>query len=262
MQVVVIGGTGLIGTKVVARLREHGHEARPASPDTGVDTLTGEGVAEALAGADVLVDVSNSPSFEESAVRHFFETGTGNLLAAAKRAGIKHYVILSVVGTRRLQEAGYFRGKLRQEQLLQESGMPYTIVHSTQFFEFIKSIVDMATAGGVVRLAPVLFQPIASDDVARAVARAAVAEPVNGFIEIAGPDQFRLDHLVSETLAARHDPRQVISDPNARYSGAILEEHTLVPGPDAQLGATHLREWQAQMAARAASPQPVAAAAR
>ncbi|HWA16444.1 MAG TPA: NAD(P)H-binding protein, partial [Gemmatimonadales bacterium] len=195
MKVVIIGGTGLIGSKVVARLREHGHEAVPASPDTGVNALTGEGVAEALDGADVLIDVSNSPSFEERAVREFFETGTGNLLAAARRAGIKHYVILSVVGTRRLQEAGYFRGKLRQEQLLQESGMAYTIVHSTQFFEFIRTIVDLATTGGVVRLAPVLFQPIASDDVARAVGKAAVSPPVNGIIEIAGPEQFRLDQL-------------------------------------------------------------------
>lgn len=261
MKVVVIGGTGLIGTKVVARLREHGHDAIPAAPETGVNTLTGEGVPQVLAGADVLVDVSNSPSFEEAAVKHFFETGTTNLLAAAKAAGIRHYVILSVVGTRRLQEAGYFRGKIRQEQLLQESGMPYTIVHSTQFFEFIKTIVDSATKGGVIRLAPVLFQPIASDDVAKAVGRASVSPPVNGYIEIAGPDQFRLDHLVSTTLAARHDPRQVISDPDARYSGALLEEHTLVPGPGAQLGAIHLRDWQAQMAGTAA-PQPATAGAR
>jgi uncharacterized protein YbjT (DUF2867 family) len=259
MKVIVIGGTGLVGRQVVARLREHGHVAVPASPDTGVNSLTGEGVAQALAGADVLVDLSNSPSFEEGAVRNFFETGTRNLLAAAQVAGIRHYLILSVVGTDRLQEAGYFRGKIRQEELLQESGLPYTIVHSTQFFEFIKTIVDSATAGNTVRLAPVLFQPIASEDVARAVGRAAVSAPVNGIIEIAGPQQFRLDQLVSETLSARKDPRQVISDPNARYSGALLNERTLVPGDGARLGEIRLADWQAQM--RQAAPQPATVAA-
>lgn len=260
MKVTVIGGTGLIGSKLVARLREHGHEAVPAAPDTGVNTLTGEGVAAAVAGADVLVDVSNSPSFEEGAVRNFFETGTRNLLAAARAAGVGHYVILSVVGTDRLQESGYFRGKIRQEQLLQESGMPYTIVHSTQFFEFIKSIVDMSTSGTAIRLAPVLFQPIAAEDVAKAVGKAAVSPPVNGIVEIAGPELFRLDQLVRETLAARNDARPVITDPTARYSDALLNERTLVPSEGAKLGELRLRDWQAQQ--RQAANQPAMASAR
>ena len=213
MKIVVIGGTGLVGSKVVYRLRDHGHEAVPASPVTGVNTLTGEGLAEALHGASVVIDVSNSPSFEDAAVLEFFETSTRNLLGADAVAGVSHHVALSVVGTQRLSESGYFRAKIAQEQLITDSSIPYSIVHTTQFFEFVGSIADAATVDDTVRLPPVLIQPIAADDVATAVARIAVGMPVNGIVEIAGPQQFRLDELVRRSLRVRADPREVISDP-------------------------------------------------
>ena len=246
MKVVVIGGTGLVGSQVVQLLNEHGHSTVAAAPNTGVNTITGEGLAEALDKADVVVDVSNSPSFERDAAIAFFETATGNLLEAEKKAGVKHHVALSVVGTDELAPAsGYFRAKQVQEELIAKGEIPYTIVHATQFFEFIKGIVDSATDGDTVRLAPVYFQPIASADVATAVARAATNDPVNGITEIAGPQRFRLDELVAGNLAARQDPRTVISDPDALYWGAKLAEYTLTPGDDATVLDTHLKDWQA-----------------
>lgn len=246
MKVVVIGGTGLIGSKVVARLGEHGHEAVAAAPRTGVDTLTGEGLAEALHGADVVVDVSNSPSFEDQAVMDFFRTATGNLLKAEADSGVTHHVALSVVGTERLQDSGYFRAKQAQEALIKESGIPYSIVHATQFFEFVKSIAAEATDGDTVRLAPVEIQPVASDDVAAAVARAAVGTPADGLIEIAGPEVFRLDELIRKGLAVQNDPRTVVADVHARYFGAELQQSTLMPGPHAQTGEVTFAGWLAR----------------
>jgi uncharacterized protein YbjT (DUF2867 family) len=247
-KVVVIGGTGLIGSKVVARLAEHGHEAIAASPNSGVNTLTGEGLAEVLAGAQVVVDVSNSPSLEDKAALEFFTTSTGNLLAAARTAGVGHHVALSVVGTERLQESGYLRAKLTQEQLIKESGLPYSIVHATQFFEFVSGIADAATDGTTVRLSPALVQPIAADAVASAVARTAVGEPVNGIIEIAGPEQFGLDELIRKGLSFRGDPRAVVADPEARYYGARLGERTLLPGADALTLDPRFEDWLVQTA--------------
>jgi uncharacterized protein YbjT (DUF2867 family) len=246
MKIVVIGGTGLIGSKLVDRLRKHGHEAVPASPNTGVNTLTGEGLSEALDGADVVVDVSNSPSFEDAAVLEFFETSTRNLLDAGQAAGVGHHVALSVVGTERLAESGYFRAKIAQEGLIKESSIPYSIVHATQFFEFLKGIADGATVGSTVPLAPVLIQPMAAEDVASAVGRTAVGPPINGTVEVAGPEQFRLDELVRSRLRAIDDPRQVITDPAARYFGAVLAERTLLPGDDASLAETRLEDWTTQ----------------
>ena len=249
MKIVVIGGTGLIGSKLVEKLREHGHEAVPASPDSGVNTLTGEGLAEVLSGAQVVVDVSNSPSFEDEAVLAFFETSTRNLLEAEGAAGVGHHVALSVVGTDRLSESGYFRAKIAQEKLIEGSPIPYSIVHATQFFEFVKSIADAATDGDTVRLAPVLIQPMAAEDVAAAVGRTAVGSPLNGIVEVAGPEQFRLDEFIRRGLEARDDPREVIADPDARYFGARLDERTLVPGDDAGLAATHFEDWLSQSTA-------------
>jgi uncharacterized protein YbjT (DUF2867 family) len=243
MRIVVIGGSGLIGSKVVARLAEHGQEAIAASPESGVNTLTGEGVAEVLAGAQVVVDVSNSPSFEDEAALEFFTTSTGNLLAAEKTAGVSHHVALSVVGTERLPESGYFRAKLAQENLVRESGVPYSIVHATQFFEFVRSIADSATDGTTVRLSPALVQPMAADAVAGAVARTAVGEPVNGTIEIAGPEQFGLDELIRKGLSFRGDPREVVADPEARYFGARLEERILLPSADAIILDPRFEDW-------------------
>ncbi|MCD0484877.1 SDR family oxidoreductase [Streptacidiphilus sp. ASG 303] len=246
MKIAVIGGTGLIGSKLVARLAEHGHEAVPAAPSTGVNTLTGEGLAEVLSGASVVVDVSNSPSFADDAVMEFFRTSTANLLKAEADAGVTHHVALSVVGTERLQESGYFRAKQAQEELIRSSGIPYSIVHATQFFEFMKGIADAATDGGTVRLAPVGIQPVHSDDVAAAVGRTAVGTPVNGVVEVAGPDAFQLDELIRQGLAAKGDPREVVTDVHARYFGAELREDTLLPGPDAHLAATRFADWLAQ----------------
>src|SRR6266478_1997274 len=212
MKIVVIGGTGLIGSKVVEKLRAHSHEAVAAAPNTGVNTLTGEGLAEVLKNASVVVDVSNSPSFEAAAVLKFFETSTGNLLAYEATAGVGHHVALSIVGIERLPNNGYFRAKLAQERLIKESSIPYSIVHATQFFEFVKSIADEATSGSTVRIAPVAFQPIAADDVASAVAKVAVGAPLTGTIEVAGPERFRFDELIRRSLSAYHDPREVIAD--------------------------------------------------
>jgi uncharacterized protein YbjT (DUF2867 family) len=250
MKIVVIGGTGLIGSRLVNQLREHGHEAVAAAPNTGVNTLTGEGLAEALKGASVVVDVSNSPSWEDAAVLKFFETSTRNLLTSEAATGVGHHVALSVVGTDRLSESGYFRAKIAQEKLIKESSIPYSIVHATQFFEFLKGLADISTDGNKVRLAPVLFQPMAADDVASAIARIAVGPPVNGIVEIAGPEQFRLDDLVRRRLAAVKDPREVIADPKALYSGAKVSEKTLVPGNNARLGQTSFETWLTQSAAQ------------
>jgi len=251
MKIVVIGGTGLIGSKLVNKLRQHGHEAVAAAPNTGVNTLTGEGLAEVLKGASVVVDVSNSPSWDDAAVLKFFETSTRNLLTYEAAAGVGHHVALSVVGTQLLSESGYFRAKIAQEKLINESSIPYTIVHATQFFEFLKGLADVSIVAGKVHLPPVLFQPMAADDVATAVARIAVGPQVNGIVEIGGPEQFRLDELVRRRLASLNDPREVIADPNALYSAAIISERTLVPGNNARLGETHFETWLAQSAASA-----------
>jgi uncharacterized protein YbjT (DUF2867 family) len=246
MKIVVIGGSGLVGSKLVTKLREHGHEAVPASPASGVNTLTGEGLAAVVDGASVVVDVSNSPAFEDAAALEFFETSTSNLLAADATAGVGHHVALSVVGTERLSDSGYFRAKIAQERLIESSSIPYSIVHATQFFEFVDRIADAATDGNTVRLAPVLIQPMAAEDVASEVAKVTVGPPVNGIIEVAGPEQFRLDELVRTALSDRHDPRVVVTDPQAPYFGVELDERTLVPGDDAQLALTRFDQWLSQ----------------
>jgi len=243
VKVVVIGGTGLIGSRVVAKLRDEGHDAVPASPDTGVNTLTGQGLEDVLQGASVVVDVSNSPSFEEMAVMNFFTTSTRNLLRYAATAGVRHYVALSVVGTERIPDSPYLRAKNAQESLITSGGIPYSIVHATQFFEFMKRIADEATDGTTVRLPPVLIQPMAADEVATAVAKVAVSTPLNGVVEVAGPQQFRFDELIRQDLRERHDSRTVVTDPHARYFGAELGERSLVPGKDARLGEIRLEDW-------------------
>src|SRR5437667_4555053 len=249
MKIVVIGGTGLIGSKLVNKLREHGHEAVAAAPNTGVNTLTREGLAHALKGASVVVDVSNSPSWDDAAVLKFFETSTQNLLTYEAAAKVGHHVALSVVGTDRLSESGYFRGKIAQEKLITESSIPYSIVHATQFFEFLKGLADISMVSGKVHLPPVLFQPMAADDVASGVGRVAVGQPVNGIVEIAGPEQVRLDELVRRCLATLKDPREVIPDPNTRYSGANISQRTPVTGNNAQLGEIRFDTWLTQSAA-------------
>jgi uncharacterized protein YbjT (DUF2867 family) len=262
MKIVVIGGSGLIGSKLVNKLREHGQEAVAASPNSGVNTITGEGLTEALNGASVVVDVSNSPSWEDAAVMKFFETSTRNLLTYEAAAGIGHHVALSVVGTERLSESGYFRAKIAQEKLIKGSPIPYSIVRATQFFEFLKGLADISFDGDKVHLPPVLFQPMAADDVATGVGRIAVGPPVNGTVEIGGPEQFRVDELVRRRLATLKDPREVVADPNALYSGAKLNERTLVPGENARLGETRFETWLTQPAAQgpSAPPQPKAVA--
>jgi uncharacterized protein YbjT (DUF2867 family) len=249
MKLVVIGGTGLIGSKLVTRLRDRGHQAVPAAPSTGVNTLTGDGLDQVLAGAAVVVDVSNSPSFEDSAVLKFFEISTGNLLAAEAAAGVSHHVALSVVGCDRIPESGYLRAKVAQETLIRESAMPFSIVRATQFFEFVRRIADEATIGSRVRIPPVLFQPMAADDVANAVCSVALESPLEGIVEVAGPEQFRFDELIRLGLAARHDPREVVGDPNARYFGAVLGERALVPAGNARLGDIRFEDWLAQASA-------------
>ena len=253
MKIVVIGGTGLIGSKLVTKLREHGQEAVAAAPNTGVNTLTGEGLADVLKGAAVVVDVSNAPSWEDAAVLNFFVTSTRNLLTYEAAAGVGHHVALSVVGTDQLSESGYFRAKIAQEKLIKESPIPYTIIHATQFFEFIKGIADISIIDGKVHVPPVFFQPMAADDVATAVGKIAVGAPANGIVEIGGPEQFRLDELVRRRLAALKDSREVIADPKALYSGAKVSERTLVPGNDARLGETRFETWLAQPAAQITS---------
>jgi uncharacterized protein YbjT (DUF2867 family) len=246
MRVVVIGGSGLVGSKLVARLKEQGHEAVAASPKTGVNTLTGEGLADVLDSADVVADVSNSPSVEGAAALEFFQTSTHNLLAAETTAGVGHHVALSIVGCDRLPDSGYLRAKVAQEKLITDATVPYTVVRATPFFEFVPSIIDAGTDGTIVRLAPVLFEPIAADDVATAVADVAVNAPTNGTVEVAGPDRFRLDELARTALAERHDSREVVTDPAARYFGAALSEGSLVPDNGARIAATHLADWRKQ----------------
>ncbi len=243
IKIVVIGGTGLIGSKVVQKLKAQGHEAIAAAPNTGVNTITGEGLAGVLKGASVVVDVSNAPSWEDEAVMNFFETSTRNLLANEAAAGVGHHVALSVVGSDRMLESGYFRAKLAQEKLIKSSSIPYSIVRATQFFEFIKGIADYSTDGDTVRLPPALIQPMAADDVASAVCRVALASPLNGTVEVGGPEKFRLYELVRRGLAARNDPRQVLADPQARYYGIKISDTTLIPGSDAQLAEIRLEDW-------------------
>jgi uncharacterized protein YbjT (DUF2867 family) len=246
MKLVVIGGTGLIGSKLVDKLHREGHDAVAASPDTGVNTTTGEGLSKVLEGAQVVVDVSNAPAWDDDAVMEFFRTSSLNLLAAEADAGTGHHVALSVVGTDRLLESGYFRAKLAQEDLIKSSSIPYSIVLATQFFEFINRIADEATDGNTVRLPPALFQPMAADDVAGELAGVAVGSPLNDVVEIAGPEQFRLDELIRRVLNARNDPREVISDPEAPYYGITVTERTLLPGDDARIAQTRLQDWLTQ----------------
>ncbi|OHV18669.1 SDR family oxidoreductase [Rhizobium sp. RMa-01] len=243
MKIVIIGGTGLIGSKTVERLRSKGHEVLAASPNSGVDTITGKGLAEALAGAEVVLDLANSPSFEDKAVMEFFQTSGRNLLKAAAAAGVKHHIALSIVGMERLQGSGYMRAKMAQEELIKVSGIPYTIVHSTQFHEFMAGIAQSGTSGQTVHLSPAYVQPIASDDVADVMAEVALAAPVNGTIEIGGPEKIRLTDIVTRLLKATNDPRQVISDPHARYFGVELEDDSLVTGTKARLGRIRFDDW-------------------
>ena len=243
MKIVVIGGTGQIGSKTVAILRQGGHEVVAASPNTGVNTITGEGLKEAMAGTQMVIDLANSPSFEDKAVLEFFETSGRNLLAAESAAGVRHHVALSIVGTDRAPDNGYFRAKVAQEKLIKTSGIPYTIIRSTQFLEFLGAIAASSTDGNVVRLSPGLFQPIAADDVAAIVADAALAAPRNGIIEIAGPERAPFNEIVARYLKAVGDPREVVSDPEARYFGCRVEEHSLVPLGEARLGRIGFDEW-------------------
>lgn len=246
MKFVVIGGTGLIGSKVVARLRDQGHEVVAAAPSTGIDILTGEGLDAAMAGADVVVDLANSPSFEDAAVMNFFQTAGRNVLGAEAKAGVGHHIALSVVGTEKLSASGYFRGKIAQEQLIRDSGIQYTIVHSTQFFEFLPGIIQSSADGETVRLPPALVQPIASEDVADAVARVAVQPPVNGIFEIAGPEREPLSDLAQRFMTIIQDPREVVSDVHARYFGAELQNDTLVPVRADWRGALSFEHWLEQ----------------
>jgi uncharacterized protein YbjT (DUF2867 family) len=249
MKIVVIGGTGLIGSKLVERLRDAGHHAVPASPDTGVDTYTGKGLEQALEGAQVVVDVSNAPVWEDDAVLDFFQTTTRNILAVETSAGVSHHVVLSIVGTDRLPDSGYFRAKLAQEQAVKAASVPYTILRATQFFEFIGRIADSSTDGDTVRLAPVFIQPESADDVAAALAEIAVNQPVNDFVELAGPDQFRLDELAERVLRARNDPRHVKADMHARYFGAELDHYSLTPENNVRVAPTHFEDWLSQSVA-------------
>ena len=243
MKVVVIGGTGLIGSKVVKILGERGYEAVAASPNSGVNTLTGEGLAEVLTGASVVIDLSNSPSFADEAVMEFFTTSTRNLLAAEAAAGVGHHVALSVVGCDRLADSGYMRAKVAQEKLIKESAIPYSIVRATQFYEFLKGIADSATEGNTVHLPSVAFRPLAADDVAAAVAKVAIGSPLNATLEVAGPEEFRFDEFISRGLSARNDPREVVADPHARYFGTELAERSLVPSAGARLAETRFEDW-------------------
>src|SRR6476620_51238 len=243
MKIVVIGGSGLIGSRLVTKLNALGHEAIAASPNTGVNTLTGEGLAEVLQGAQVVVDVSNSPSFEDDAVMKFFQTSTHNLMSDEASAGVRHHVALSIVGSERIPDSGYMRAKVAQEKLIKEGSIPYSIVHSTQFFEFVKRIADEATTVNSVHMPPVLFQPIASDDVVSALFEVATSSPLNGAIEIAGPEAFRFDELIQLQLRTLKDAREVVADPQARYFGTELSERSIVPGDSAQLGETRFGDW-------------------
>jgi uncharacterized protein YbjT (DUF2867 family) len=247
MKIVVIGGTGLIGTKLVSGLRQKGHEVIPATPSTGVNTLTGDGLDKVLSGAEIVVDVANSPSFEDRAVLKFFETSGRNLLAAEAAAKVRKHVALSVVGSDRLPDNGYFRAKLAQENLITASKIPYTILRATQFFEFVGGIVDSSSDGQVVRLSPALFQPVASDDVAAALAEVTLATPVNGVVELAGPERLSLDEFGRQYLAAIKDPRKVVADIHARYFGAELDDRSLTPGDNPRLGSVRFEDWLARL---------------
>jgi uncharacterized protein YbjT (DUF2867 family) len=259
MKIVVIGGTGLIGSRVITKLRAQGHEAVSASPNSGVNTLTGEGLADVLKGASVVVDVSNSPSWDDAAVMNFFETSTRNLLKYGGAAGTKHLVALSVVGTDRLAASGYFRAKIAQEKLLKEGSLPYTIVHATQFFEFLAKIADFCFDGKTVRLSNALFQPMSADDVAGAVARVAVEPPANGIVETGGPEKLHLDEIVKRRMREVGDTREAVTDPNGPYAGARIDDTTLVPGKGARLGETTLEVWLTTLVAKA-QEKPAAAA--
>jgi uncharacterized protein YbjT (DUF2867 family) len=248
MKIVIIGGTGLIGSKTADRLRKQGHEVIAAAPNTGVNTMTGEGLAEALVGADVVIDLANSPSFEDKAVLEFFETSGRNLMAAEKAAGVKHHIALSIIGVDRLPESGYMRAKVAQEKLIREAGIPYTIVHSTQFMEFLSGIAQSGTVGNIVRLSPAYVQPIASDDVADNMTAVATAAPINGIVEISGPERVRLNELVARYLKAMHDTREVESDPEAHYFGARLEDGSLVSDNNPHLGHITFEQWFATSA--------------
>jgi uncharacterized protein YbjT (DUF2867 family) len=246
MKIVVIGGTGLVGSKVVSNLRQKGHEVIAAAPNTGVNTITGEGLTEALAGAQIVIDVANSPSFADEAVLNFFKTAGHNLAAAERIAGVRHHIALSVVGTDRLPESGYLRAKFAQEELIRASGIPYTIIRSTQFFEFLGGIAQSATDGQSVRLSPAHLQPIASDDVAALVTKVATMAPANGVIELAGPERIGLDDLVRRYFAAKRDPREVVTDIHARYFGTELNDKSLTPGDNPHIGPTSFETWLAQ----------------
>jgi uncharacterized protein YbjT (DUF2867 family) len=243
MKIVVIGGSGLIGSKLVKLLRKRGHEAVPASPDTGVNTLTGEGLKETVADADVVVDVANSPSLEDKPAMDFFLTSGANLLAAERAACVNHHVALSIVGTQRLVESGYLRAKAAQEQLIKESSIPYTILQSTQFFEFVERITKSSLDGEVYRLSPALMQPIVSDEVVETLADLALGAPLNDTVEIGGPEAIPLDELARELLSARQDPRRIVADTHARYFGAELDDRSLIPGPRAHLGSLTFGDW-------------------
>jgi uncharacterized protein YbjT (DUF2867 family) len=243
MKIVVVGGTGLIGSKLVEKLRRVGHEPLAASPDTGINSITGAGLAEALEGAHVVVDVANAPVWDDAAVLDFFETSTGNILAAEAAAGVKHHVALSIVGADRLPQSGYLRAKVAQEEMVKAGPVPYTILRATQFFEFIGGIADSSTDGDTVRLAPVFVQPESADDVASALAEVAVSEPVNGIVELAGPERFRLDELARRVLRANNDRRSVTADAHARYFGAELADHSLTPGSNARIAPTRFDDW-------------------
>jgi uncharacterized protein YbjT (DUF2867 family) len=243
MKIVVIGGHGRVGSKIVEKLGEHGHDAVAADLSTGVNTLTGEGLAEAFDGADVVVDVSNSPSFEDDAVMDFFQTSTRNIVAAEQTAGVGHHVVMSVVGADRLPDSGYLRAKVAQEMLVEASSIPYSIVRSTQFFEFVESIAAAATDGDTVRVPSASIQPVAADDAARAVGRIAVGTPARGLVEVAGPEPYRFDELIRYGLRARNDPRHVVADPDAQYFGTTLTNGSLLPSEHAQLGETRFEDW-------------------
>jgi uncharacterized protein YbjT (DUF2867 family) len=251
MKIVVIGGTGLIGSKLVKNLRERGHDAFAAAPSTGVNSITREGLAQAMDGAEVVVDVANAPSWEDQAVLEFFETSSRNLLAAEAAAGVRHHVALSIVGSERLPDNGYFRAKVAQENLIKASGMPYTILRATQFFEFVGGIAQSATVGEEIRLSPALIQPIASDDVAAALTDVALATPVNGTLEVAGPEAMPLDELVRRFLRATQDTRKVVPDVHARYFGDVLDDQSLTPGKNPRLGAIRFENWLGQSTAQA-----------
>jgi len=252
MKIVVIGGTGLIGSKLVQNLRERGHDALAAAPSTGVNSITREGLAQAMDGADIVVDVANAPSWEDQAVLEFFETSSRNLLAAEAAAGVRHHVALSIVGSERLPENGYFRAKVAQENLIKASGIPYTILRATQFFEFVGGIAQAATVGEEICLSPALIQPMASDDVVAALTEVTLATPVNGTVEVAGPEAMPLDELVRRFLRATQDTRKVVPDVHARYFGSVLDDQSLTPGKNPRLGAMRFEDWLGQSTAQAA----------